>query len=271
MNIRLLIDRNDELALLDELLRPRVSRPIILIQAGSGFGKTLLLEEYQSRIEKRGYPVAAVDLASGAIGIVDMLMLLCYQWGWKQFPLFHQTLQSLIYPLTNVSIHGIWQFGSPRLQVNLSENPAQRKVQTNELTINWLGDVINWLTDGQLAVILIDSYNLEATFQRPATVDSELRSWLEDVFLDQVRRIDGLRLILAGQQLPERKLTPWERYCQRCELGPIYSPDDWMPLARLLGGHITRDIVSAYCHTEQGHPARIAIRLSMLRSWSSSA
>jgi hypothetical protein len=91
---------------------------------------------------------------------------------------------------------------------------------------------------------------------------------VEDAFLAQVHRTVGMRLVLAGQQVPERGLTAWERCCHRHILGPIPDPNDWWAFAQHVGAKITREMVSAYCHTEGGHPSAIATRLTMLRTWS---
>lgn len=117
-------------------------------------------------------------------------------------------------------------------------------------------------------MIIIDTYNLVNAAERQATVSVELHGFMEDVSLTHVQRTPALRLILAGQQVPEQNLAPWERCCRRHFLGPIHNPDDWQEFANHVGVHVTRETISAFCHTEGGHPYTIATKLMSLLTWS---
>lgn len=267
MTRRFIADRDDELALLDDILHPDAPRRILLLEAESGLGKTLLLEEYQTRIRTSGHRLAVIDLAVGGMGVADVLSAVCDEWGWEEFPRFQAAIEALLRPRAEVDVHGVVQIGRPQLQVVMSaEDAAQRQARARRLTTAWIDDVRAWLSDAGPAVIMIDTYNLQDTPQRPATVDTELRTWLEGVFLNHVRRTTSLRLVLAGQQTPAPNLA-WEGCCHRYQLGPIDDPDEWMPFAESIGARVDRTLVSAYCHTEEGHPFAIATRLGMLCSW----
>ena len=264
---RFLVNRNAEKALLDDLLQPAARQRILLLQAGSGYGKSLLLETYQADIEDRGHALAVIKLDRGGVDAVDLLAALCHQWGWARFPRFHTALSLLAMPAT-VEVSRNVQIGFSRSQINLPENPAQRRAQMHELALAWFEDVQAGLPADRPAVILIDTYNRAGTAERLATVSEELHGWMEDGFLIQVQHTPALRLILAGQQVPESGLTSWERCCRRHVLGPIRNPDDWQRFAEHVGARVTREIISAYCHTEGGHPYAIALKLTLLCNWS---
>lgn len=264
---RFLVNRMDEKALLEDLLQPAARHRILLLQAGSGYGKSLLLEAYQAAIEERGHALALIKLDRGGVDAVDLLAALCHQWGWQRFPRFHKALSLLAMPAT-VEVSRNVQIGFARSQINLPENPAQRRARMHELALAWFEDAQAYLPADRPAVILIDTYNRAGTTERQALVSEELHGWMEDVFLTQVQHTPALRLILAGQQVPESGLTPWERCCQRHILGPIHNPDDWQRFAEHVGAHVTRETISAYCHTEGGHPYAIALKLTALRTWS---
>ena len=262
-----LVNRRDEQALLDDLLQPAARQRILLLQSGSGYGKSLLLEAYRAVIEARGHAWAAIKLDRGGVDAVDLLAALCHQWGWQYFHRFHAALSRLATP-ASVEVSRNVQIGFSRSQINLPENPAQRRAQMHELAQAWFADAQAYLPADRPAVILIDTYNRAGAAGSQATVNEELHGWMEDVFLTQVQHTPALRLILAGQQVPESSLTPWERCCQRLVLGPIHSADDWQDYAQHVGAHVTRETISAFCHTEGGHPYTIALKLTLLSTWS---
>jgi len=262
---RFLVNRNPEKRMLEELLQPRAGERILLLQAGSGLGKSLLLENYLSMINDRGHALAVIKLDRGGVDPLDLLASVCHQWGWEHFPGFHAALEELATP-AQTEVKWNWQLG--KNQISLPENPAQRRAQMHELASVWFEDLRSYLSADEPAVILIDTYNLAGSPERQATVSAELHGWMEDVFLTQVQRTAALRVILAGQQAPEPSLTPWQRCCRRHSLGPIHNPDDWQQYADHVGARVTREMISAYCHTEGGHPYTIAMKLTMLRTWS---
>lgn len=264
---RYLIDRSPEKTLLDELLQPEARQRILLLQASTGYGKSLLLETYDEVLEKRGHERALIPLDGGGMDGLGVLAALCHQWGWHRFSKFQQEVERLAMP-TATKVSGITQIGYNRSQINLPENFAQRKAQIHILTSAWFEDARVCLSAARPAVILIDAYNLVGTDRGPATVSSELDDWVKDVFLTYVQQTRALRLILAGQQTPAQRLTPWERCCRRHSLGPIHSLEDWRQYADYVGIQVTPEIISVLCHTENGHPYAIAMRLTALRTWS---
>ena len=262
------VNRTHELSLLDQVLAPDADQTIFLIQAQSGYGKTLLLGEFQARIEARSYPLAVVDFNPGGMDPMGVLALCCQQWGNRHFPRFQAMRAQMAQPQVNVDVNRVAQFGRSNLEVTVSGDLNQRRLQAQQMTEVWLQDVEAWLGPDQVAVLVVDTYNLAGTAQRPATVDPELRTWVESYLLTELRSVPGLRLILAGQQIPDPNAV-WERRCHRHELGPIPDPSEWMPLVHQLGGALSLEVVSSHCHVAQGHPFQIATRLSMLcTSWS---
>ncbi len=268
MNTHYPIDRTFEMSLLASLLEPNADQTVLLLEAGPGYGKSLLLGRYVTVIDSGRHLCAMVDLKHGANSAVTILCNLCHQWGWEHFPSYHAAMQRISEsPAIDVNVRAL-QLGRPELHVVLPEDAAQRQVRIQELTKAWFDDVRCWLEHSPPAVILIDTYNVVDTSLGSATVDGEFCNWMEREFLLQLVRTPALRLILAGQQAPERGFTRWERHCYRHRLGPIRNPDDWMEFIQALGAQqVSRNIVSAYCHSEAGHPLSIATRLSMLCTW----
>jgi len=267
------INRNPELKLLDDLLASNADRRILLLQAESGYGKSVLLERYQQRIAEREHDLAVIDLDELRGGAVALLTSAVHQWGSEHFTRFSGVLKTFGATASHQEAKNILQFFG-RIEQAQHDSPGLRETEIAMLTDAWFEDARDWMSPDRPAVMLVDTYNrvdtvaLEGMRTRPATVDPEMHAWIETAFLAQVRRTPGLRLILAGQQPPERGTTAWERCCRRRPLGPISNPDDWMEYAAAIGVRVTTRDVSLLCHTEQGHPWRIALRLSMLLTWS---
>jgi hypothetical protein len=270
MNFRYQIDRTYEMGLLAHLLAAQASKTVLLLEAASGYGKSLLLEQYLDRAHAELAAVAQIDLTAGGNSANGLLCDLCHQWGWEQFQSFAAVIRQMSQgSALDVNVRGVLQWGSPELRVVLPENLAQREVYVQALTQAWFEDVRRWLAGCGPALIVIDAYNVHGTVQAQPTVDQEFCGWLERAFLPQLVRTPALRLVLAGQQTPAHGLTPWERYCLRHNLGPITDPDPWMDFVREIGAvHVDRKTVSAFCHSENGHPYRIAMLLGTLCNWS---
>jgi len=263
MTRRLQVNRQPELALFEDVLDPRAEKRILFLQAPSGFGKSLLLEQYLARLQAESLPWALIDFKGKGIGPIEFLSRLRDDWGSAHFPRFAQTLAQG----PAVSLADARQFGlGQSLEVHVGEGAGQRRERIIALTTAWIEDCQAWLAQAGRAVIVVDTYDPVATTEGPVRVDPELQTWLEVTFLPHVRRTPGLRLILAGKQPPENNIA-WEFCCRRHTLGPISDPRDWMALVDALRIRASLEVVSAYCHSEKGHPVSIATRLSALIDW----
>ena len=260
------VDRTHEIQLLDHLLAPHTQQRILLLQADTGLGKSLLMAHYQQVVSARGHRLAVIDLRRGNVDAVTLLATLCNQWGWEPFPSFHEALARLATPAA-VEVRNNLQLGFNRSQINLPENPGQRQAQIQLLTNAWFADLLPQLDANHPTLILIDTYDLLNSSTRNATVSQELQGWMEDTFLAAVQRAAALRLIVAGQQVPGDGLNVWDSCCLRHSLGPIHNPDDWLAYAQHVGAAVSREILSAFCHTERGHPYTIAAKIDTLRTW----
>lgn len=240
------VDRSIELTLLDRVLDLQARQRILLLQAPPGFGKSLLLDQYEGRLLERQIPYARVDLSRRGFGVLDFLRYLCDEWGRADFQACVRALEQFV----------------------AGADPAERKERIEKLSEVWLQDCRAWLEGRAQAVVIVDAYNVEAASKDSTTVDPELRNWVESTFLLQVRRTPGLRLVLAGQQTPPPHGT-WEHHCLRHTLPPISNPVDWMEWVRAVGWKISHEVVSAFCHSTQGHPLQMAMMLQSLAGWES--
>jgi hypothetical protein len=254
------IDRKAELDLFRDILEGRRAERILLVEAPPGRGKTLLLLEYQEITARAGMPCAALDLRLGSVGVSDVLTTMAEEWGWEQFPAFRRAVEEMLRPTAEVSVSGVVQIGRPQVQVVLGQEDREIRRQRQRLLTDALfQDLRAWLGRTGRAVLFVDTYN-------PGTVDPELREWLEGVFLGQVRRCEGLIVVIAGQQTPPPNVI-WETCCHRLHLRPLDDPDDWIEWVRAANLAVSREVVAAFCHRYRGEPLDIATSLSMLQDW----
>ena len=94
---------------------------------------------------------------------------------------------------------------------------------------------------------------------------ADARRWVEDQLLPRCRQLPGLRLVLAGQQVPE-PIGPLVRLTERRELPPIPDPEPWCTFYHdvLNGGAIPDDHIRTLVQTAQGSPRAMSEFLGIL-------
>ncbi len=261
---RIHIDRKDEIVLFWDILEGRRPERILLVEAPSGRGKTLLLMEYRKITAQAGIPCAALDLRVSSVGVHDVLAVMAEEWGWELFPHFRRAVEEMLQPTAVVSVSGIIQIGRPQVQIALGQSDLEtRKQRQRVLTYALFQDLHAWLKGTARAVLFMDTYNPEG---RHRSVEPELQEWLERVFLSHLRRCPGLVVVIAGQQVPPPNIA-WEESCYRLNLPPLDDPNDWMELVQAMGIRASKEVVSAFCYRYGGEPLEIATSLSMLQGW----
>jgi hypothetical protein len=254
------VDREKELRLFQHILEGRREERILLVEAPTGLGKTLLMLEYQRLAHQADIPCAMLDLRHVGVAVFEILATLCAEWVDCPFEQFRRQVESLQQPAAHVDLRRIFQIGRPTIQVAMSApDEATRRERRRLVTEALMADLRGWLRGERRAVMLVDTYN-------PDLVTPELRQWVEGVLLPHVRRTPGLIAVVAGQEIPPVSVM-WEGICCRLRLGPLDNPDDWMDFVEDESIPVDRRTVSAFCHAHKGHPMTLTIALSTLRTW----
>lgn len=255
------IDRQAEKDLFRNFLTGCDDACILLIEAPSGLGKTLLMLEYQRIARDVGVRYAVLDLR-GIGGVVsEVIATICEEWADCPFEAFRGCVRAFQHPAADVAVHGVIQIGRPQIQVAINTpDETTRRERQRQLTEALVADLRDWLQEQGPGVLLIDTYN-------PGDpVTPGLQQWVEGVLLPHVRRTPGLYVVLAGQHIPEQSAM-WEGACRRHHLQPLHNPADWMAYVEAEGIPADIQVVSAFCHANGGHPLKLAMMLSSLRSW----
>jgi hypothetical protein len=60
----------------------------------------------------------------------------------------------------------------------------------------------------------------------------EAQRWVEQQLFELVRRFEGLRIVVAGQKVPDHQAKSWQNLVINRELPPITDPSHWCRYAR---------------------------------------
>jgi hypothetical protein len=223
---------------------------ILLFQGESGSGKTTLLDhclhdfDYSDRICR-----VIIDFKGGRINLPKLFNELGREIGWKQLPTFQTRLANFAEG-DRIAIDQNRQIGlGNRITVFLSpEDPTVRIRRLAALSEDLLTDLLN-LT--RPVLIVLDTYE-QAT--------AATREWIETYLLDWLDKVVQLRVLIAGQTIPEPTLK-WGRLSQIRQLHGVPEPDHWVPVVERISpqhaGKEHRGWLNAICQTYEGRPNEI--------------
>jgi hypothetical protein len=212
------VDRDEELRLFRSLLRGQDKTHMLLIQAGSGMGKSALMEQLYS--ESVAYPRAIVDLRPQAytpLGVLGEMVsglettIANLSWAGRDrvsdFPNFTEARRRYGHAehtdIQDVRLSDVTQTASSGMP---REEQAARQIIT-DLFFQDLDVVIHRY--GKV-VLIIDTYE-------KASID--VKQWLKSIFLNRIRGRSGVIVILAGRAIP----GPWE-FATTHQLMPLDLP-----------------------------------------------
>lgn len=214
-----------EQRLFKQLLAAECDSRILLLQGGSGVGKTTLLQVCLSAAREQGqFHCVPLDFKGAALDILDLLHQIGEAVKWENLANFTQMIEQIHSSTVNVNIKATSLIGfKNRLQVILpSENSEQRKLVLLELTKALLLD----LKSLERAVLFVfDTY--EKALQ-------EVQDWVFQHLLTEVAKNTGLRVVLAGQTVPDEKTIQWGHCCTLQSLKANCQPDDWISVVEAL-------------------------------------
>ena len=238
------VDRENELALFEAMLAGQTGERILLMCAESGWGKSILLREFERRRPTNIQHFAKLDFKS-CTGLAETLSHLCDALGWGNFLHFQAAVQAIVQPM-QVNVAQNVMIGQNQIAVALGgpdqqTSEARRADLTNALfaDLRALGRVL----------LLLD------TFEKG---DEGVQAWLSGSFLPRAQRSPELYVVLAGQRVPEQSLD-WD--CCDLPLGPI-APEHWLAYAQSLGIQgLSLELIQNCWHTYRGHTITIASAL----------
>jgi hypothetical protein len=137
-----------------------------------------------------------------------------------------------------------------RINVALrAENTDDRENRRAALTEAWFADMAQC---DQLVVFLFDTYE-DAT--------TEVQTWLSGPFLARAAQVVKVRVVVAGQTVPDKNNIEWGHCCVRHDLFGVWDAKHWMPIVQALGKRIDPQPpevwLAGVCAGLKGNPAEI--------------
>ena len=238
---RLFADYQEERELIRALATERCDRRILFFQGASGVGKTSLLGSCLEELEghENGILSCPIDLRNCSIS--EILAYLCQRVGWERLPQFKAHLVTR----TEGAV------ASPQQQIHLALRSTGREDRDQHLaamTNEVFADLENLQ---QPLVVSLDHYE---------KASEEVSGWIEGPVLGQVASIASVRVVLAGQRVPERNIM-WGRCCREQQLYGVKAAEEWLPVVYAMGKVLPtaepQGWLAGVCHALDGHPSRI--------------
>ena len=203
------VDRDEEKKLFRDMIYGKTEIHILLIEAESGMGKTILLDQFEEISE--GFKRARVNFKDASYSLGQILGNMRDQYERQAFPTFHKECRSLL-----------TQFGSD------TEHPAlicsKIDVQLNTMSVEDRRDYQQVITDAFLA----DLETIHETIQQPIVMLFDVfdaasvptQTWIAEQLVMQIRRYHWLVCVITGRQVP-RIATDGSNWCLQHKLQPL--------------------------------------------------
>lgn len=243
MNLPLANYQNEQ-AQFQELLDPISAQRILMFQGESGSGKSRLLEWCVEQVPSH-MRYLSVQLRGSDTTAAHILYRLGRKIGWERLNTFTQHIATLVQkPKTN-DHHLFLEIRSHLNDLLQKTEPELRKQHQASLTDAWFADVMTFRSP---LLLILDTYEQRTT---------ELDQWFNQHFLPWVADTSSVRVLVAGQSVPEQS-SDWRHCCNTHELIGVHDARAWLPIAHAMGRKVTSlDYLAGACAMAKGNPSQI--------------
>lgn len=240
-----LANYTEEQAHFQELLDRNSRQRILMFQGESGAGKTRLLEYCVDSIPSH-IAYLSIQLRGQDTTAMNVFYRLGRRVGWERLQNFTQQVAVLMNsPHAHTDLiwrHGLRQHLQSIMQIeSVTDQKDRRAVLTDAL----FADLQAFQTP---RLLIFDTYEQATT---------ELDEWFSSHFLPWVSDTDSLRVLVAGQKLPEES-ADWRHCCNIHKLDGIRDAQAWLPVAHAMGRTVpSLDYLAGACAMADGNPSKI--------------
>ena len=241
-----LADYEHEQQAFGALLQPECRERILLFRGESGSGKTTLLSFCREQVPA-SIPHVEIQLRGSAVSVAEIFYRAGRVLKWDHLPKFTEQVAALEgTPKTQIDRN--WLTGiNNRISVVLRvENPADREHRRAALTDAWFDDT--GALQGPM-LMLFDTYEQATT---------EVQDWISGPFLARAAQVFPVRVVVAGQTVPEKNNIEWGHCCTAHDLYGVVEARHWMPIVRAMKRRIAVENPESWlggvCHALKGNP-----------------
>jgi len=245
----LLADYDRERQAFQALLAPDCRERILLFHGESGCGKTHLLTACLEQVPQT-IPCAPIELRASAVGVAEIFYRSGSCLNWERLPHFTGRVAAM-QGVPKVQIdNNLMQGDSNSIRVALQAgSPADQEHRRAALTDAWFQDLCAF---DHPVLIVLDTYE-QAT--------DAVTAWIDGPFLSRVAQACPLRVLLAGQRVPDGNNIEWGHCCTAHHLYGVPDAVHWLPIVEALHRHIPFDDpltwLAGMCHGLKGRPKEI--------------
>lgn len=245
-------DYKNERQAFDTLLTPQCQKQILMFCGESGSGKTSLLRHCLSRIPNSIARVP-IEFRGSAVSVAEIF----YRSGgflkWKHLPNFTEQVADL-QGTPKVQINDNWIGGiNNHISVALQgDSQDARESHRAVLTEAWFDDLKNF---DQTVLFALDTYEKATT---------EVQEWISGPFLARASQSNLVRVLVAGQKIPDENNIEWGSSCETWHLYGVPEAEHWLPVVEEMRRYIDPNKVgnpkawlAGVCFALKGHPGEI--------------
>ena len=104
-------------------------------------------------------------------------------------------------------------------------------------------------------LILFDTYE---------QASAEARDFVQSILLADIDKTPAIRIVIAGQMVPEHAKTLWAKSVRSFPLGPIRNPSHWTAFAQRKYSHVTPEQIKTLTDATGGQPGIIRMLIEGL-------
>lgn len=221
---------------------------VLLFKGESGSGKSTLLTHCL-----HDFPCPeticriVIDFKQGRVNLPKLFNELGREIGWEHLPTFRARLNAVG---RSVTIDSNKQIGWGN-QITVFLSPEDQSVRASRLAALSEDLLTDLRSLPQPVVLILDTYE-QAT--------DATREWIEMHLLDWLDKVTQLRVLIAGQTVPEATLK-WGRLSLVRHLRGVPDPQHWLPVASRALPHKSLEErlkwLGAICRAFEGRPNEI--------------
>ena len=225
---------------------------ILLYRGISGSGKTTLLSYCAENLVPKDVKFIPIELRESSVSFAEVFYRSTQYLSWNNLTNFtKQVAQMEGTPYANVDKN--WLAGiNNRISVVMQvENPKDRAQRSVELTHAWFEDLKAYK---QTILMLFDTYEKGNT---------DMKEWISGPLLSRVAHAQNVRVVVAGQDIPDKKNIEWGNCCSAHDLYGVKEAKHWMPVVKAMKRKFGPEVkdpeswLAGICHYVQGNPSAI--------------
>ena len=241
-------DYQNERQTFDALFQPACQKRILMFCGESGSGKTSLLEYCLDRVPQSITQVP-IQLRGSSVGVAEIFHRSGDTLNWNHFPNFAERVGEL-QGISKIQIKSNLLLGKNHISVAMQgESQDVREHRRVALTDAWFDDLRSF---DQPILFALDTYE-------QATI--EVQEWISGPFLARASRSEQVRVLVAGQTVPDKKNIEWGRCCETHHLNGVPDAEHWLPVVQGMKRRIPANDplswLACLCQVFNGRPAEI--------------